>query len=166
VWWAGWSWGPRFLVPLLPLLALASAFWASRSSEEGYPGARSIFLTLGVLGVLLTWNGILFDFVPYYSWIEKTMGIRIGAAAQFRLEASPLVSGWRFLTTTTVDLPAVRLWREGRTGAFLVAAAIDLTLLYSLVWSARRLRNLSRGNDSLHCAKSHEGVEHEPAAPV
>ncbi len=144
IWWGGWSWGPRFLVPLLPLLTLASTFWTFRGQQRGGSGRKILFVGLASLGFAIAWNGILFDFVLYHRWVQNVMGLPDTNAAHFRLAASPLVSGWRFLPTTSVDLFVVRLGhlagRPGMIAGLLIASA----LLGCLVWSGRRIRDVLR----------------------
>jgi hypothetical protein len=137
IWWAGWSWGPRFLVPVLPLLTIASTVWAARSSANGRAGPRLAFLALGALGALIAANAVLFDFVSQFIWVQQTLGLPDNAAAQFRTRASPLVSGWG----PPFDLLPARLWRAGQMRAFVVCALIDLTLIATLVWAGRRIRD-------------------------
>ena len=56
-WNAGWGWGPRYLLPLLPLALLPLAeCWADRR-------ARIAALSLTVLGVLVQVPGVGVDFV-------------------------------------------------------------------------------------------------------
>jgi hypothetical protein len=123
VWWAGWSWGPRFLLPLVPLLTVAATFWAARASRPG----RLVFVALFVVGVSIAWNGVLVDFVTLNQWLQQTEGPSSGARAQFRLLASPLLSGWMLLTKLPPDLLWLHLWRTGSpTGGALVAGIVVL----------------------------------------
>jgi hypothetical protein len=142
-WWGGWNWGPRFLLPLLPLLCLAAAFWAFR---EGRAGAV-LFGGLSALGVVIAWNGMLFDFVLYYHWAFTTMGLNDTAASHVQWAASPLVSGWRFLRTTPVDLLLFKMGRFGAPG-ILAAVLVAVPLLGALAWSGFRIRAELRERES------------------
>jgi hypothetical protein len=147
-WRGGWSWGPRFLLPVVPLLILASAFWAFRACGGGRRGGRTLFLTLGALGVVVTWTAILADPVLYLAWIQRPVGFaaRLGqlGATDFRLMASPLVTGWAFLWVAPMDLPLVILWRAGRVAAFLVWLVATLGVAAGLAWAGYRIRVLLR----------------------
>jgi hypothetical protein len=135
VWWGGWNWGPRFLLPLLPLLSLAATFWAFRGGR-----ARATFFAgLAALGFVIAWNGMLFDFVLYYHWVQTTMGLNDTAATHFRWAASPLVSGWRFLPTTSVDLLLLKMGKFGGPGT-VAAVLVASPLLAALAWSGLRIR--------------------------
>ena len=138
-WWAGWSWGPRFLVPVLPLLTVAATFWASHRRDRAAPWRTRLFAALAALGIVVAWNGILFDVVLYYGWTEHVMGIPQTASAQFSPAASPLISGWRFLTTTSVDLFLLRLGKIAGSAGTVAAVIIASALVGCLVWSARRI---------------------------
>jgi hypothetical protein len=127
-WWGGWNWGPRFLLPLLPLLSLAATFWAFRRGRAG----AMLFAGLWALGVVIAWNGMLFDFVLYHHWAFTTMGLN-GTAA------SPLVAGWRFLGTMPLDLLLLKMRKFGVPGT-VAAVLVAPPLLAALVWSGFRIR--------------------------
>jgi hypothetical protein len=147
-WWGGASWGPRFLIPVVPLVILASAFWAFRASGGVRRSGRTLFLTLGALGVVVTWTAILADPVLYLAWIQHPVGFaaRLGqlGAADFRLLASPLVTGWAFLWAAPPDLPLVILWRAGRVATFLVWLVATLAVTAGLAWAGYRIRVVLR----------------------
>jgi hypothetical protein len=148
MWWAGASWGPRFLVPVVPLLVVASAYWAFRVTTGGRRGGRMLFLALGALGVVVTSTAILMDPLQYLVWIENTVGLqgRQSHASHFRLATSPLVSGASFLRIAPLDLPLVHLWRAGRSGAFLFWLVAMLGVAAGLAWTGHRVRELLRGS--------------------
>jgi hypothetical protein len=137
-WWGGLNWGPRFLLPLLPVLSLAAAFWAFRGRQAGGQSRTMLFAGLAALGFVVAWNGMLFDFVLYYIWVQRTMGLGNTAATQFQWTASPLVSGWGFLPTTSVDLLWLRMGAFG--GAPGAGVLIASALLGALAWTGRRIR--------------------------
>jgi hypothetical protein len=148
VWWAGWSWGPRFLVPLLPLLTLAATFWAFRGWQLGARGRTKLFVGLAALGTGIAWNGILFDFVLYYRWAHKAMSLPNAATTYFQWAASPLVSGWGFLATTSGDLLLLRMGEFAGTPGTVAAVLIASALLACLVWSSRRILHVLREDES------------------
>jgi hypothetical protein len=140
-WWGGWTWGPRFLTLVVPMLTVASALWVSREGVIPRTARRGLFLTLGAAGVVVSWTGILFDFVQFYAWVERTQGPLQDAFVDFSVQASPLASGWTFLTSAKLDLLWVRTWNMGG-GPRLAGVAMVALLTLCLVWSARRLAAL------------------------
>ena len=150
-WWAGWSWGPRFLVPVLPLLTLAAAAFAAQSPRRG---PRRLFVALAAAGVGVAGNGILLDFVLYYRWLEKVGGVPDSPASQFALVASPLVSGWRFLAAAPVDLLLTRMGEFGGALGTVAAVLIASVLLGALAWSGRLILAALREADAAEPALS------------
>lgn len=58
-WWSwvgGWSWGPRLLVPLIPLWLLPAAFWLDRRQSKVY---FRIFVALLFISILGQMSGVL-----------------------------------------------------------------------------------------------------------
>jgi hypothetical protein len=49
-WEGGWSWGPRFLVPLIPLWLLPAAFWLDRRPSRSKYGIFALLLVISILG--------------------------------------------------------------------------------------------------------------------
>jgi hypothetical protein len=144
MWWGGVSWGPRFLLPLIPLLTVAATYWAATPGGIARTARRTLFWALFAVGVVISWNAILLDFVPFTTWLGQ-QGIRLDHSLdQFQLAASPLVSGWTFLGVGPVDLFWVRKASLGG-GGMLVSETAVLVLLSILVWSASSISRLLCG---------------------
>ncbi|MFC2046375.1 hypothetical protein ACFLTC_02500, partial [Chloroflexota bacterium] len=102
MWWGGWSWGPRFLVPILPFLSLFLApvlDWALCPSRWW---ARGMLLALALASLLVQVLGVGVDFNRYLV-ILYDRGIDSGDAI-FRAELSPLLGHWRLLRAGEWDL--------------------------------------------------------------
>lgn len=69
-WWAwhgGWCWGPRFLLPAIPLLVLPGLLAAKTR-----PWLRALAAALGAAGFAVNLAGILINYTaPYDYWIKK-----------------------------------------------------------------------------------------------
>lgn len=87
-WWAwhgGWSWGPRFLVPLLPLSCLPLGLLPARR------GWRAALIVALALGAAVNALGVLTD--PVASYAEHSAaGVTDYDAIHWRPGASPLVT--------------------------------------------------------------------------
>jgi hypothetical protein len=160
-WWSGWSWGPRYLVPSLSLLALGAAAWAADGRK---PGRRAIFVGFAAIGVIVSWNGMLFDPLEFTRWMFTADGITNSAAAQFRFDASSLVRGWLEPSDHSLDilwLRAVDGEQIHRYGRFVAdgmdgrwpdlialarvsSVAVAAVLLGMLVLAGRKLARLAR----------------------
>jgi hypothetical protein len=105
IWWGGLSWGPRFLVPILPLVTLL-AFWPhaeyrTRPRVWYSPGrlARASVTLVGLVmtlsAVLLRWDAIESQHGPppdSASWTYLAQGLWY-----FRLDANGVWTNWRDL---------------------------------------------------------------------
>ena len=155
VWWGGWSWGPRFLVPLLPLLTLAATAWTCEAQGPSRRRHKAAFFALGVIGFVCSWNGILYDFVPYYVWIHRSLGLPEAGSTFFQPVASPLVSGWVSRRGQPIDIFWIRLATHGELPGLLrsVAPAAVLLLLASLVYAGHMIRKALRSARSAPAAR-------------
>jgi hypothetical protein len=79
-WGAGWSWGPRYLVPIVPLLMLPVARAVAAARSWRYLGA-----VLVVAGFVVNGVGVLIDGDAYHSAImnvdltERTGFVQVGS---------------------------------------------------------------------------------------
>jgi hypothetical protein len=144
-WWGGWSWGPRFLLTFVPPLAVAASFWVSAGRQGAPPWRLALFFSLGAVGVLVAWNGILVDFVTFYGWLERKGELPGHALTQLRIWPSPLASGWALLGLSSPDLLWLRTWRVG--GGVRLAGLMAVALLMAiLAWSSTRMAALLRAD--------------------
>lgn len=87
-WPGGYAWGPRFLVPLVPLMTLAVMIWcAAQPRWRGW--------VVGAIAVswIVSLNGILFSFLDVFSSCDCLALGPVGIE-RFMWAGSPLLAGW------------------------------------------------------------------------
>jgi len=139
-WGGSWCWGPRFLVPMLPLLfiPIAAGWEASKNQSR-----RPIKAVLGLSG-LVALNGILVNPHDYYQWMKalfrsqqeafEVMGIHhFFELLYWDWHFAPLVRWWTFPVRETQLLPAV-------VGAPGIIAVLFSLVLAGLLIGALNLR--------------------------
>jgi hypothetical protein len=90
VWWGGWSFGPRYLVDIIPILALAGAVAWSRIGVH----ARRIALVAIIWGVLVQVNGVVC--YPASKWDARMEGEQPYAAWSLKhIELYEDFESWR-----------------------------------------------------------------------
>jgi len=98
--WAGdGSFGPRYLVPLLPLAFLAVAFAIDRASRR----VRNVALALGALGLLVQIGGVSIHYGAQmreagdYPYTRPLNDPRFMSDSHFNPAFTPIVGHWRML---------------------------------------------------------------------
>lgn len=71
-WDGGWCWGPRFLVPALPLLALLAAAGVGGSPPRSAARLGGLGLVLG--SALVSWTGTLVPSTEYHHALRRLLG--------------------------------------------------------------------------------------------
>ena len=111
MWWGGWSWGPRFLVPLLPFLSLFLAPVFDRVLNTSGFWARIPLALLGLLSLLIQILGVTVDFNSYLLQLYQR-GID-SAEVNFRVDLSPLLGHLSLLRAGDWDLAWARDLKVG-----------------------------------------------------
>jgi len=147
-WDGGLCWGPRYLVPLIPLLLLPAG---ELLAAGGAAAAFTFFL--GACGAFVQVVGTAVDFH------------RIAHDAGFTRETlfdpakAPLLDHWRFFTAGRhLDWLALRIWAARGPAAMLAYLALPVSLL---VVGVRRVRTSLRDGDEVvlasGCADARQG---------
>jgi hypothetical protein len=135
MWHGGYAWGPRFLVPVVPLALLGLAPWLEqRHGRLGWAlfgVASALSLAVAVLGTsvhfALVQEDLLREGLPLFA--PETF---------FDPRYSPLLRQWRYLTPAHLDL----LWGpgvgRGGVGALLLTLAALSVCLWGLAGAWRR----------------------------
>ena len=115
MWHGGYSWGPRFLVPVLPfVMALSAPIWqrifeSQHWGQAGRVGAAGLLvLSLGV-----QWLGALVPFSLVQDWLAQTVTPLFAAETFTQWRYSPLVLQWNYLSAEHLHFA---WWRAGVDG--------------------------------------------------
>jgi hypothetical protein len=135
LWWGGHSWGPRFLVTILPFAALplAEALEAARRSQLVAIGMAA----LAVVSVAVQVLGVVVDFNLYLEKIYAQLGL-YHPATLFDPAYSPLLRQIGYVRLENLDLA----WaRAGSIDWAALSVGLGLVLLSALaLWAAWRGR--------------------------
>ncbi|HEY8286430.1 MAG TPA: hypothetical protein VIJ28_18740, partial [Chloroflexota bacterium] len=97
VWLGGWAWGPRFVIPILPLAILPLGAWLS----EGNRMAWRLAWLLGAVGLIIQIPALLLDYSVYISYLHQSgPGACIWRAEdlyKWHPQYSPLIGQWQRL---------------------------------------------------------------------
>ena len=137
VWLGGWSWGPRFLIPIVPLLFLPLGVLLSGVG----PGLRRLAWALAVLGALIQVPAALLDKGAYISYLRATDGggciWRAEDLYKWHPEYTPLFGQWgRLLDASTYTNQRIGLARYAASRSLSPAQALrrDLVQPAPLPW--------------------------------
>ena len=153
MWWGGFAWGPRFLVPLAPFLVLVLAPWLEVSpARETWPVVRRVLLVVVLaLSFVVQLLAVTANYVNYEitlrglyptDWADP---LKYGPPAMFNPAHSPVLGQARLLLENLdANLDLGWVW-AGHVGWQVLALAGGIALLAGLTWllagrrGARRL---------------------------
>ncbi|MCB0122594.1 MAG: hypothetical protein KDE58_10140 [Caldilineaceae bacterium] len=143
MWHGGYSWGPRFLVPLVPFLAiLIGPAWERLMVERRWGnGGRLFTVVLLALSIAVQLVGLAVPFALVQDWLATTVEPLFAPETFTNLTYSPLLRQWDFLQSDQIHLAWWRATlRQGQIdwqGLILPLVGIVLSLL-TLVTYARQ----------------------------
>ena len=134
-WHAQWSFGPRFLLVIVPLLLLPFAGWWVKASASW----RAVALALGALGLLVQTLHVAVNFSYVYHF-ENYTTYRPEFGFLFIPQDSQLASHYRALMAGDhrVDMWLVTVYRQFGMGRLLVVSVPLVALLGFSLWGLRR----------------------------
>lgn len=112
MWHGGYSWGPRFLVPVLPFLLLMTGpawQWIFVESRWGRMG-RWLTTLLVLLSLSVQWLGMLIPFSLVQDWLDRTVKPLFAPETFSQWTYSPLLRQWDFVRDDTIIFA---WWRLG-----------------------------------------------------
>jgi hypothetical protein len=131
-WWAwhgGWCWGPRFLVPVIPLMLLPGLVAVKRAGKWMLMTAAG----LGVLGFVVQLSGALINYTATYDY-----WIKIGKVDFADVDAhllSPVTAHLKAVFATSpvnYDLWIVQLFRMNQGVFAVVLAGLAVVMIFTL----------------------------------
>ncbi len=139
MWHGGYSWGPRFLVPVLPFLLLITApAWQAIFVDNrwGWAG-RWLTMFLILVSVGIQWLGMIIPFSLVQNWLDSTVQPLFAPETFVVPSLSPLLRQWDFLSN---DHIIFAWWHLGQDGPDMLALALLLAgLLGGIVLLGRFL---------------------------
>jgi hypothetical protein len=110
VWLGGWAWGPRFLIPLIPLLLIP----VGAAIDQASVWLRRAAIALGLLGVVIQIPGVLLDPGVYISYLRDSLPSHCIWQAEdlykWHPGYSPLIGQWeRLLDPATYSTQRLNL---------------------------------------------------------
>jgi hypothetical protein len=137
MWWGGGNWGPRLILPSLPLLAVLAGAALATIQARWRPWAAGFLLLAGCAWSL---PGVLTDLLAGYSVLVD------GNLGSFKGEGVPLIGAWRYvdhalatslLDNQTIDILWLRLARTTH-GLSLIPPVLFLGGALALAWRLLR----------------------------
>ncbi len=127
-WWGNWCWGPRYLVPVLPLVAMLAASAVAERRWRRWGWGLAGLGTVAAWSGLVVYNGLYQDLV-----FRRADGLR---ELLWSPRWSPLIGHWRELNAGTFDLLVGRLLEAAPAVglAGLVIRGLPAILGLWLVW--------------------------------
>lgn len=86
--------GPRFLIPLLPYLAVTSWFGLEAFAHISAKNRHLAWLALALLGAAASLQGLLFNPLEFYGQFQLTSQMVMDGFYHFKFSMSPIFSGW------------------------------------------------------------------------
>lgn len=90
-WTGGWNWGPRYLLPIVPLLVLAAGVWVA-AHPTGL--RRAILVALSVIGLLINLPAVFVDHSRYLVEFGERDPAHYIDRSILNLADSPLIQQW------------------------------------------------------------------------
>ena len=91
-WGGGISWGPRFLIPIIPYLCLLAFLAIPDQTDRRYQNYVLVILIL--LGTIVTLQGVLFNFLDFYGSLQLSSEQFKRGLYNFSPMLSPVFNGW------------------------------------------------------------------------
>jgi hypothetical protein len=132
MWDGGWCWGPRFLLPVVPLLLVPVASLLDHLPARG-SWRRALVLAALVLAVLVAASGVLVNQADYHSWLRAHALLHAD-----EIRARGVVNYYELVRWDPTYAPLVRYWGFPAKDDWLVLHALSrpgLVLALCALWA-------------------------------
>ena len=130
MWWGGFAWGPRFLLPIIPLLVVSLApLWES-------PKWRVWLGALTLLSLGVQFLAVAADFTLTETVLENTFGHPERSAAMYDPRWAPVVLQARHLVQGFWDIAWVHVGKAA--WPLLLGGGVALVLAAGVLWWGRK----------------------------
>ena len=136
-WWTP-TWGSRFLVPVIPLLTIASLPLLERLAQRGRGGWLAITVTFAA-GFAFQLPAVLFNSAEFTAATYQQVSGRFPQALIWNAAKTPIITQWHAMASQTPDL---LLWRTAGAQpalVFLTSALAAAAILTALCFMPRLL---------------------------
>jgi hypothetical protein len=110
-WTGGWNWGPRYLLPLLPLLLLSAGEWFTAHPSRG---RRNLLVALSVMTVALNLPAMLVDHSRYLVDFGERDPDHYLSRAIIRVEDAPVMQQWPTVLKLAALYTRPETWQAAR----------------------------------------------------
>ena len=131
-WAAGLSWGPRLLIPYLPLFTVLSYFGYESIKQKNHHLSVIILTLLVFMGSIFTLQGLLFNWLRFYGSLHLTTQDIVEGLYHFSISYSPILSGWgQLMFPEKYDI----YWFQHPTGLhrFSIVAAMGIAFILGVL---------------------------------
>jgi hypothetical protein len=111
LWTGGWNWGPRYLLPMVPLLVITAGVWVHSQPVRFRQGT---LIAVCLLGVLLNGPAILVDHSRYFVEAGERDPDHYLTRTTVLFEASPLTQQWPAVFEVARLLQQPAAWSAAR----------------------------------------------------
>ncbi len=120
-WWSwegGWCWGPRFFIPVLPLLVLPAGYWIE--DRRGHAVRTWILWIVVGMSAVVAFSGVIVNFNDYCALMKAHHGVIRSPYyhdMRWSWQWAPLLQYWGFehknffLLTAAFSTPGARFWQ-------------------------------------------------------
>lgn len=136
-WGGGISWGPRFLLPTIPYLSLLGikGFFSRRWSRKLV--RTGIFTALLSLSIVVTLQGLLFDFLDFYARAQIPPYVIVQGDYNFQPQYAPWNTGWyNLLNPGQYDIFWLHGASDGVKNIYYVIMLVILILFFGFLTHA------------------------------